>query len=166
MLGVVFNSDNDTCYVTRCIHIYDMHNTYACANKLVSNMLFSGSSCWSRRARVLCSLLETMRDMRGNHARQLIVKSDYENSSPLPVTGQDSGSMFWSREQSRPQHDVTEGFNDVGLGSKANTTCWLRWSGSQCNLVSNTSLRVINLRWHSIGWSPIKSMTQINRSLA
>jgi hypothetical protein len=23
----------------------------------------------------------------GNHARQLIVKSDYEDSSPLPVTG-------------------------------------------------------------------------------
>jgi hypothetical protein len=34
-----------------------------------------------------CSSLETMRDMRGNHARQSIVNCDYENSSPLPVTG-------------------------------------------------------------------------------
>jgi len=27
------------------------------------------------------------------------------------------------------------------------------------------SLHVNNLRWHSIGWSPIKSMTQLNYSL-
>jgi hypothetical protein len=55
--------------------------------KLVSNMLFSGSSCWSRKAGVLCSHPETMRDMRGNHARQSIVKRDKENSSPRLVTG-------------------------------------------------------------------------------
>ena len=33
-------------------------------------------------------------------------------------------------------------------------------SGLQCNIVSDMSLRVINLRWHSIGWSPTQSMTQ------
>jgi hypothetical protein len=55
--------------------------------KLVSDMLFIGGSCRSRRAGVLCSVPETMRDMCGNHARQLIVERDKENSSPLPVTG-------------------------------------------------------------------------------
>ena len=31
LLGVVLNSDNNTwIMVIRCIHIYDMHNTYAC----------------------------------------------------------------------------------------------------------------------------------------
>jgi len=44
--------------------------------KLVSDTLFSGSSCQSRRARVLCSVPETMRDMRGNHVRQLIIKRE------------------------------------------------------------------------------------------
>jgi hypothetical protein len=44
--------------------------------KLISDMLFSGSSCQSRKARVLCSVPETMRDMCGNHARQLIVKRE------------------------------------------------------------------------------------------
>jgi hypothetical protein len=34
----------------------------------------------------------------------------------------------------------------------------LSWSGSQCNLVSDRSIRVYILRWHNIGWSPIKSM--------
>jgi hypothetical protein len=32
--------------------------------------------------------------------------------------------------------------------------------GSQCNFVSDMSLRIYILRWHSIGWSPIKSMMQ------
>jgi hypothetical protein len=56
------------------------------------------------------------------------------------------------------------GINDVGNASGASTTRRLEWSESQRNLVSNTSLRVSNLRWRSIGWSPIKSMTQLNRS--
>jgi len=47
-----------------------------------------------------------------------------------------------------------------------NTTRWLEQSGLLCNLVSNMSLRVNNPRWHSIGWLPIKSMTQLNNSLA
>jgi hypothetical protein len=55
--------------------------------QVVSNMLFSGSSCWSRKARVLPSHLDTLRDMSGNYARQLTVKRDYEESSPLPVMG-------------------------------------------------------------------------------
>jgi len=42
--------------------------------QLVSNMLLSGSSCWSSKAGVPCSNPETMRDLCGNHARQLIVK--------------------------------------------------------------------------------------------
>jgi hypothetical protein len=52
---------------------YNMHNTYACEIKLVSDVLFSGSSCQSRKAGVLCSVPETMRDICGNHIRQLIV---------------------------------------------------------------------------------------------
>jgi hypothetical protein len=71
----------------RCIHIYDIHNTYACASKVVSNMLFSGSSYYSRKVCVFCSHLDTLQDMHGNHTRQLIVKPEYENSFPLPVTG-------------------------------------------------------------------------------
>ena len=44
--------------------------------KLVRDMLFSGGSCLSRKAGVLYSVPETMRDMCGNHARQLIVKRE------------------------------------------------------------------------------------------
>jgi len=64
-----------------------MQNTYACNIQVVSNKLFSGSSWWSREVWVLRSHLDTLRDMRGNHARQLIVKRNQEDSSPLPVTG-------------------------------------------------------------------------------
>ena len=54
--------------------------------KLVSDMLFSGSSCQSRRAGVLCSVPETMRDMCNTH-KAVDSHCDKENSSPLPVTG-------------------------------------------------------------------------------
>jgi hypothetical protein len=52
--------------------------------KSVSDMLFSGSSCQSRRAGVLCSVPETMRDMCGNHARQLIVIASKRTLLPYP----------------------------------------------------------------------------------
>ena len=89
MLGVVPNSDNDTC-LWLSIHIYDvrivdMHNTYACGNQVVSNMLFSGSSCWSLRARVTggvgrrwCGCCRTELEVRiEGQESEYVSKSDY-----------------------------------------------------------------------------------------
>ena len=53
--------------VTRCIHIWDMQNTYACTIQVVSSKLFSGSSCWSRKAWALRSHVDTLRDMRSKN---------------------------------------------------------------------------------------------------
>jgi hypothetical protein len=67
VLGVVLSSNNDTWLVTRCIHISICITPMHVRIKLVSNMLLSGVSCWSREARVHCSTPETMRDMCVNH---------------------------------------------------------------------------------------------------
>jgi hypothetical protein len=40
-----------------------MHNTYACGDQMVSNVLFSEGSHWSREVWVLRSRLDTLRDM-------------------------------------------------------------------------------------------------------
>ena len=44
--------------------------------QVVSNMLFRGSTCWSREVWVLHSLLDTLRDMCRNYTRQLLVICD------------------------------------------------------------------------------------------
>jgi hypothetical protein len=62
--------------VTECIHNHDMQNSFGRAIQVVSDMLCSGSSCWSQEVWVLCSNPDTLPDMCGNHTRQLIVKSD------------------------------------------------------------------------------------------
>jgi len=92
MLGVVPNSDDDIWFKLQDAYISTMCITpMHWGIRLVSNMLFSGSSCWSRKAGVLCLLMETMQDMRGNHARQLKVKSNSENSSSPDRSYWDSG---------------------------------------------------------------------------
>ena len=63
LLGVALTAILIVDFVTRCIHIYNMHITYACTIQVVSNMLFSGSSYWSREERELRSHLDTLRDM-------------------------------------------------------------------------------------------------------
>jgi hypothetical protein len=71
---------------TRCIHIYNVYNTYTWNIQLLGNMLFSGSLCSSRAVWVLHSRLDTLQVIHGYQARQLIVKCIEEESSPLPVT--------------------------------------------------------------------------------
>jgi len=44
VLGVALTAIMILDFVTKCIHIYDMHNTYARIIHVVSIMLFSGSS--------------------------------------------------------------------------------------------------------------------------
>jgi len=56
MLGVVPSSDNNTRLKLRDAYISTICITPMHVGiKLVSNMLFSGSSCWSRKAGALCS---------------------------------------------------------------------------------------------------------------
>jgi len=78
-----------------------------------------------------------------------------------PVTGWDSERHIpvWRKVSTLAWRNW--GINDVGYAPRASTTRWLERSGSQCNLVSDTSLCVFNLRWHSVGWSPTKSMTEL-----
>jgi len=137
-----------------------MHNTYAWDTQVVSNMLLSRSSCWSRAVWELRWHLDTLREMCRNHTRQLIVKCDYVDSSPFAVTGLVSERYVpvWRKVSTLASRNW--GINDIGNAPRASTTPWLEWSGLQCNLVWDMSLRVFNPPWHSIGWSLIKCMTQ------
>jgi len=63
--------------------------TYACEHSSGQQHALRESTCWSREVWGLRSHPDTMRDMCGNHTRQLIVVCDKESSSPHPESGMD-----------------------------------------------------------------------------
>jgi len=63
-------------------------------------MLFSGSSCWSRKAWVLHSHPDTLRDMSGNHTRQLILKTRLRELLSHTCNGLGDGEARTSLEKS------------------------------------------------------------------
>jgi len=80
------------------------------------------------------SHLDTLRDLHGNHARQLIVKRDQVDSSNLSVMGWDRRGTFRSEAKSRPEHDITERLMTWAKVPGANT---IRWpSGLDPNVIS------------------------------
>jgi len=99
-------------------------------------------------------------DMWGNLTRQLVKQVRELFSPPKSGIGVQRGT-FRSRDKVSTWAWRNWVINDVGNGLERAPLSWLWWSGSQCDLVSDTSLRVVNLLWHSIGWSPTKSMTQL-----
>ena len=68
------------------------------------------------------------------------------------------------REQSRPKHDVTEGVLTLAEDKRPEATLLIGLSlyalQRQTRIRYKLTGRV--LRWHSIGWSPIKSRMQAN----
>jgi hypothetical protein len=63
---------------------------------------------------------------------------------------------------SRPKHDVTERFMTLADDKRPEATLliMLSWYALQCQTRMLYELMRHILRWHSIGWSPTKSMTQ------
>jgi hypothetical protein len=72
------------------------------------------------------------------------------------------GALPGQRERSRPKHDVTEGFMTLADDMRPEATLIIGLS--TCPLQHQTcilyELTGQDLRWHSIGWSPIKSVVQ------
>jgi len=66
------------------------------------------------------------------------------------------------REWSRPKHDVTEGIMTSADDMRPEATLLIGLS----HIALQRQTRILNeltrqgLHWHSIGWSPIKSMAQ------
>jgi len=134
--------------------------------QVVSNILLSGMSCLSGEVRTLRSHLDTLRDMGGDHAWQSISQRRWRGLF----------SPTCNRLGLRKSHSGWEKSLDLWMSwlrdswhrrrPWASTTCWHVESGSQCNLLSDTTLCVKNLNWYSPGWMPIKSTTQLNYSVA
>jgi hypothetical protein len=88
-----------------------------------------------------------------------------ENSALQIRNSLGSGRHILVGEKSQPQQDVTGAIMRLAESLNVSTMPRVEWSGLQGNLVLDTSLRIYILYWHSVSWSPIKFMTQLNNSL-
>jgi hypothetical protein len=93
------------------------------------------------------------------------VESQYASKrDPRPIVSGDRviGVLPGQRERSRPKHDVTEEciMSADDMRPEATVLIGLSTYAWQCQTHILYELMRQNLRWHSIGWSPIKSMMQ------
>jgi len=100
-----------------------------------------------------------------------LVLSDTTGDSQMQVRGIRSllsqairvtGALPGQRERSRPRHDMTEGIMTSTYDMRSEATLFIGLSKHalqrQTRILYELTRQV--LHWHSIGWSPIKSMTQ------
>jgi len=74
----------------------------------------------------------------------------------------DTGALPGHREMTRPKHDVTEGIIKLADDKRPEDTLLIGLSKYALQRQTHTRYELTQhvLFWYTIGWTPIKSMTQ------